>query len=206
MKTVQNILLGLIAFSLLAGCGGLSRKAVEKRYYTLDVKRERVEGKPFSGKVLKIRRMRISPLYDGRELVYKLGGERMESDFYNLFFMPPVELLSHDLGRWMDASDVFSGTVSPASLADADYTLEGVVNVLYGDFSNGRKVAVVEMQFFLLDERKADNHIVFSRNYAERTPITDNSPTAVVRGMREGVRNIFMQLENDLREQVASGI
>ncbi|WP_147821997.1 ABC-type transport auxiliary lipoprotein family protein [Salidesulfovibrio onnuriiensis] len=203
MKTVHRILFVLVTLSLLAGCGGLSRKAVEKRYYTLDVQRERAEAAPVSEKLLKVRRMQISPLYDGRELVYKLDNGRMESDFYNLFFMPPVELLSHDLDRWMDGAGLFAGSVSPASLAEADYTLEGVVNVLYGDFSGGRESALVEMQFFLIDERSAENHIVFSRNYSVRTPVSGNSPASVVQGMREGARAVFTSLESDLRTFLA---
>lgn len=199
MRYLQTIVLLIIATSLLAGCGGLSRKPVEKRYYTLEVMRGRGDGPPVTEKLLKVRRMQVSPLYDGRELVYKLGSGRMESDFYNLFFMPPVELLSHDLERWMDSSNLFLGTVSPASLAGADYTLEGVVNTLYGDFSGSQKSAVVEMQFFLIDERTAQNRIVFTGNYSERVGIAENSPGAVVSGMKEGVQAIFTALENDLR-------
>lgn len=206
MKHFLNIFLGIVILSVLLGCGGLSRKAVEKRHYTLDVKREGAPEILASGKVLKVRRMQISPLYDGRELVYKLDDGRVESDFYNLFFMPPVELLSHDLERWMDGSGLFADTVAPASLAEADYTLEGVVNTIYGDFSGGGTAAVVEMQFFLLDERTAANHILFSKRYEKRTPVSSDTPKAVVKGMRTAVREIFTELEGDLRRGLVTGL
>lgn len=207
MNRMHTILFAALTLSLLAGCGGLSRKPVEKRFYTLDVKREVVPIKADSPSVglLKIRRMQVSPLYDGRELVYKYDGGRVESDFYNLFFMPPVELLSHDLQRWLQASGVFGSTITTASLAEADYTLEGVVNALYGDFAGGQRSAVVEMQFFLIDERKAADNVAFSRSYLRRVSLPDSRPASLIDGMRQGVRAVFTELENDLRMVARDG-
>jgi len=77
-------------------------------------------------------------------------------------------------------------------------TLEGVVNSLYGDYATGSPAAVIEMQFFVVDESTAENDIVFSSTYTRRVPIAAPDPQALVQAMTLGVQEIFTELENGL--------
>ncbi len=203
---VRNIILILalaICLSSLAGCAGLSKKAVEKHHYYLEVQRPEASEVSVPDTVMLVRRMQISPLYDGRELVYRMDGGRMESDFYNLFFVPPVDMISQNLHHWIDAAGLTKEVVADASLVQSDFILEGMVNALYADFSDGKADGVAEMQFFLLDAHK-DDTVLFSGRYKERVPLKGKSPEAVVEGLRKAVQTVFEKLENNLRPKLSA--
>ncbi len=92
----------------------------------------------------------------------------------------------------------FSHIIEPGSMVIPTLTLEGVVNSLYGDYATDQPAAVIEMQFFLVNESTADNDIVFSRSYRQRVPLTKPDPQELVQAMTKGVQAIFTQLEQDM--------
>lgn len=201
----NNVLVAGLAVCLLmlCGCAGLSKKAVEKHHYYLEVQRGEAEEVTRPDAVVLVRRMQVSPLYDGRELVYRMDGGRMESDFYNLFFVPPADMVSQNLRQWIGSAGLAGEVVADASLVQSDYILEGVVNALYADFSGDRDQAVAEMQFFLLDAN-SDDTVLFSKRYEERVPLGSKSPDAIVEGQRKAVQAVFERLESDLRDRLAN--
>lgn len=189
----------LLALALLAAaCVKLDKPAPDKRYYHITPMRAEEPKTPSGDVILKLRPMTVSDLYSTRELVYQMDGGRMESDFYNMFFVTPRNNLTSELKKWLSASGLFSHIVEPGSMVIPTLTLEGVVNSLYGDYSRETPEAVVAMQFFLVDEATANNEIVFSRSYEQRVSFDAPDPTKLVKAMTKGVQAIFRQLENDL--------
>ena len=148
--------------------------------------------------VLMVRRLSVSDLYNTRELVYREAGERVDSDFYNMFFVNPGSMLTTELRSWLGESGLFSHIIEPGSMVVPGLTLEGTVNALYGDYSGEQPAAVVEMQFFAVDESTADNAIVFSGSYAQRVPVADTDPQTLVKAITQGVERIYAALETDL--------
>lgn len=198
VKLIATML--LLAAALTAGCGGLSKRAVDKKYYTLEVRREATAQKPLTDRFVRIRRLEVSPLYDGREFVYKMDNGRVEQDFYHMFYQPPVELLSYDLDRWIADSGVFAGSVTAASIVPEGYTLEGMLNAVYGDYSRGSREAVLEMQFFLISEKQGQTVVDLSRSYEKRAKLESGTPEALIRGLNSCERAIFESLEADLKD------
>lgn len=200
----RNSLCALIVLALfsLAGCAGVSSKAVEKHHYYLDVPRGEVSQQPASSSVLLIRPLDISPLYSGRELVYRMKDGRMESDFYNLFFVPPAEMISQNLSAWLGDAALGREVVGSSSLVQHDHILEGTVNALYADFSGSRPEAVAEVQFFLLDARK-DDAVILSARYVKRAPLAGREAKNVVAGLQEALRAVFTSLEFHVRGKMA---
>ncbi len=148
--------------------------------------------------ILKIRRMSVSDLYNTRELVYQMDGGRIESDFYNMFFVTPGNMLTTELRTWLGASNRFKNIIEPGSMVVPSLTLEGAINALYGDYANGQPAAVVSLQFFLVDESTPTNDIVFSKDYNQRIPLTKADPQELVKAMTLAVQAIFTQLEQDM--------
>ena len=140
----------------------------------------------------------ISDLYNTRELVYREAGGRIDSDFYNMFFVTPDNMITTELRSWLGASNLFAHIIEPGSMVVPNLTLEGVLNSLYGDYSTDAPVAVVEMQFFIVDESTQDNSIVFSNTYIQRIPMSQADPQQLVQAMTKGVQTIFTDLEKDL--------
>ncbi len=183
---------------LVTGCARLAHDPVDKRYYQLLPEREAGEPGTRRDMVLKVRRLSVSDLYNTRELVYREPGGRVESDYYNMFFVTPGDMLTQELRTWLRETGLFSHIIEPGSMVVSGLTLEGVVNALYGDYTTDAPAAVVEMQFFVVDESTAANDIVFSADYRRRVPIAEPDPAALVQAMTTGVEAIFADLETDL--------
>jgi len=196
------LLLGLCALLLaaLGGCmGGLKHPPVEKRHFDLQVKRGEAKPPRAGGPTLAVRRVMVSPRYDGREMVYRTGPTDFSSDFYNLYFVSPSQMLGQDLRQWLAQSGVFGHVLDSATLVRPDLTLETNAAVFCGDYSMKPGKAVVEMQFLLLDERDPDTPVIFSRDYRREEPLTGGEPRDLVEGLRRAVAGIYGDLENDLR-------
>jgi cholesterol transport system auxiliary component len=198
----HRLLLLLVMALACAACVKLGGKPADKRYYRIAPVRETTATPAQDGPVLTVRRLAVSDLYNSREIVYQLADGRMESDFYNLYFIAPGTMLSTELRDWLAASGRFAHVIAPGSMAVPHLTLEGVVNSLYGDFAATPPAAVVSMQFFLVDESTPDNAIVFSQDYAERIPLARPEAGELVKALTEGTRTIFTQLETDLARAV----
>jgi len=194
---IPLILLALAAL-LAVGCARLSHEPVDKRYYQITPERTAARAAADKGTVLKVRRLSVSDLYSTRELVYRESQGRVESDYYNMFFVTPGDMLTQELRKWLRGSGLFSHVIEPGSMVVPGLTLEGVVNALYGDYTTDAPAAVVEMQFFMVDESTAGNVIVFSADYTQRVPVSEPAPAELVKAMTRGVETIFTNLETDL--------
>lgn len=194
-----RILITLCILALAASaCVKLGGQPVEKKYYRITPVRTGEPAATKSDIVLKVRRMTVSDLYSTRELVYQMKGGRIESDFYNMFFVVPNNMLTTELRQWLATSGHFAHIVEPGSMVVPTLTLEGAINELYGDYTTEPPAAVVSMQFFMVDEATADNEIVFSRDYKQRIPLSQPDPQQLVHALTEGVQAIYTQLELDL--------
>ncbi|MCJ2163091.1 MULTISPECIES: ABC-type transport auxiliary lipoprotein family protein [unclassified Pseudodesulfovibrio] len=195
----QHILIAILTVALsTAACVKLGGKPLDKRYFQITPVRTAEKNTVPEDFVLKVRRLSISDIYNTRELVYRGPEGRIDSDFYNMFFVTPGNMLTTELRTWLRDSGLFSHIIEPGSMIVPDLTLEGVVNALYGDYSGPAPTAVVEMQFFAVDESTAENVIVFSNTYSKRIPIAEPDPQSLVQAMTQGVQAIFTELENDL--------
>lgn len=206
-----SLLLPVALLLLATGCGGMNKPAVTKRYYDIGPQRmteqaakteQAEQAAPESGtgvepQVLTVRRLRVSPMNAGRELVYRTSDTGYSSDFYHAYFIPPADMLSQALRSWLHGSGLFSHVVEPASLVRGDLVLEGNVVTLYGDFTDGGE-AVAEMQFILLSEGTAETGVVFSKDYARRAKLTRRTPQALAAGLKQAVGEIYEELEADL--------
>ncbi|MGL1861907.1 MAG: PqiC family protein [Pseudodesulfovibrio sp.] len=195
----QSILIFLLALALTAtACVKLGGQPIDKKFYRITPARTDPPASDKGDIVLKVRRMTISDIYNTRELVYQMGDGHIESDFYNMFFVTPGNMLTTELRNWLNASGQFAHIINPGSMVISDLTLEGVVNSLYGDYSADQPVAEVAMQFFVVDESTPENQIVFSKSYRQRVPLTEPDPQQLVQALTKGVQAIFTELEHDL--------
>jgi len=202
MRPRQFAIVAAAALSplLLAGCLTLRRQFPEKRYYLLEVSRRGEAPPPSAGAVLEIRRFRVSPPYDRKGFVYRRENARIESDFYNEFFVEPDSLLTEQTRLWIAESGLFANVVDSSSNAEAGYVLEGRANALYADYSRASTPkAVLRIQFFLSKERGGESSIVFHKDYAREIPAKGDAPHALVLGWDEALGQILTELENDLR-------
>ncbi|WP_432735622.1 ABC-type transport auxiliary lipoprotein family protein [Maridesulfovibrio sp. FT414] len=194
-----GLLFTLCLLIFAGGCVKLDRPSLDRKYFTIDVKRDdSPASQAKSAKTLIIRRVKISPRYEDRDLVYKIGPNAYEADYYNSFFIPPAALMTQELRLWMSDSGLFANVLGPESMVTGELLLEGIVNSIYGDYSQPQPKAVLNMQFFLLDNNKAAIPIIYSRNFSREIPMKGNSADELIDAMNQGIKEIFEELEKDL--------
>jgi cholesterol transport system auxiliary component len=184
---------------LILGCVGLQKTYPERRYYVFDVTSSGNYDASPKHAVLKIRNFRISPAYTGHEFVYRVSADGYESDFYNQFFKSPDSLMTQEVFGWFSQINMFDHVVVAPSEIPGDYALSGYINSIYGDYTvDGSPKAVLALEFFLIKVDSGEDTILFSRSYRKDVEITAKAPTALVNGWNEALRDVLIELENDL--------
>jgi len=192
------VLTVLCICTFASGCVKFDRPALDRKYYTLDVKRDKKESSKQVCKAnLIVRRINVSPRYEDRDLVYKVDQSSFESDYYNSFFISPSDLITQELRLWLSDSGMYANILGPESLGTGDMVLEGVVNSIYGDYTSEGK-AVLNMQFFLIDNSSPDLPIIYSRSFSREVPVKGADAKSLVAAMNKGLRGIFAELEADI--------
>ncbi len=204
-KTLLKLSIGIfILLSLSIGCVNLERSYIEKHYFNLDSSPAANISSPDTGKVLAVRRLRVSPKYEGKGLVYRLGELKYESDYYNEFFISPVSMFTEEVRKRLAVSGLFKHVVDPSSLLDSTYILEGAVTALYGDYRvKTAPKAVMEIQFFLLQETTGSPKIILQSQYHKEEPLNGNTPDALVKSWNTALNQILTEFENDLKEYIS---
>jgi len=181
-----------------AGCVKLDKPNPGKRQFALDARRVGAPAETrLADMILKVRRFDVAPQYGAAELVYRIGDAEYAADYYNVFFVPPADLLTQAVRQWLADSGRFEQVPDAASRLPATHTLEGNVTALYGDF-RGQPAAVMEIQFALLDEAGPRPGLGFSKTYTRSIPIAADQPPELVKGWNQALGEILGELEPDL--------
>lgn len=156
------------------------------------------------GAVLRVRRVRVSPLFDRKRFVYRTGEARFEDDFYTEFFATPGVLLRNAILDWMEPSPVFGRVLRAPGAEGADWTLEAQVHRFYVDARDSEAPrTVVEIEFTLIDARSTDLEVVLRRTYAAETEVAEPSGDAIVAGWSRSLSRLLSDLERDLHAVVS---
>jgi len=204
-KILLILIIGIFGlFPFMVGCVNLEKGYPEKRYFILDTSRDTEISSPDTGAVLTVCRFRVSPQYEGKGLVYRLEELSYESDFYNEFFVSPASLITEETRKRLAGSGLFKHVVDLASHLDPTYVLEGAVTALYGDYRvNTAPKAVLEMQFFLLNETSTSPKIIYQSQYYKEEPLKGNTPDALVKSWNKALDQILTEFETDLKEIIS---
>jgi ABC-type uncharacterized transport system auxiliary subunit len=171
--------LALASAALLCGCSLFDRGFEPTAMYLLDPPQQSpIEGAPI-GSVLVTRFSAVAP-FDGRAFVYHNTDGTWRTDAYAGFMAKPSEMISQSLARALERSGRAS-TVGVESVAmPFDFSLEGVIESFYADFSDaGSPKAVVQLRGYLLDRRAGAPQLVAQFTGAGRAPIASAETSAV---------------------------
>jgi cholesterol transport system auxiliary component len=193
----------LVLLLFLTGCLGMGRNSVEKRTFVLNAGRQGEVGSSATGAILRVRKFRVSPRYEGKGFVYRTGDLRFESDFYREFFTPPASLITEEVRKWLAESGPFEVVMDLSGQTGPMYILEGEIIDLYGDYNRGSLPrAVMDIRFFLINDVSGRSEMVFQKRYRKEPPLKSDSPDALVQGWNEALSQILTDLERDLRQVV----
>lgn len=190
------LMLGLFGLSLLA-CAP-TRPAIEAANWLLVPERTGAPRTMQSPLWLKMGSFSVTTPFDTKSLVYRLGDQQYEKDFYNAYISTPSNMFSNATRQWLDQSGIFRVTVAQGTSFFPYYTLQATVDEFYGDY-RGKPEAVVSAQFFLtVTNPKLSNPLITAKRYTQRVALADNLPQTLVLGQQRALADILQQLEADL--------
>jgi cholesterol transport system auxiliary component len=184
-----------LLFLVLCSCISTERAQPERRYHLVEAERTGAAGEK-TDLMLRLRRFRVSPRFDSRNLVYRTSDTSYESDFYNEFLADPGSMLTESTRKWLAASGRFKAVLDPSASLDENLVLEAFVQSLYADFRSS-PAAVIEMQVYLVKRGSAEDRIVFQKLYSKTTPISEKTTDALLKGYSEGLAQLLTELESD---------
>ncbi len=188
------------ALLVFGGCVNLSKSYPEKHSYALEAARQAEAHASVPGTVLKVRKFRASPAFEGKELVYRTSDTRYEADFYSEWFVPPNAMLTQQVVNQLTAAGPFQYVTDGSGLLPPTHVLDGTVTVLYGDYRTTPAKAVLGLQVFFIDQAASPPAIVFQREYHKEVEVGDRSPDALVQGWNVALRSICDGLVDDLNK------
>ncbi|MFP4316440.1 MAG: ABC-type transport auxiliary lipoprotein family protein [Desulfovibrionales bacterium] len=198
---MKPLLSALMAMTLVfSGCTSmLQQERPQRQFFALEVTRpgDPLPDPQFKG-TLNVRNFTVSPAFNRRNLVYRMGEAAYESDYYNLFLVDPGELVTQETTEWLRDANLFSAVIMPGSGLEYAYSLEGNLIELYGDFAEGKGAAVVRIQFFLLRGQNGRSGVLLQKRYNHRVPLAERSPEALVQGYNQALAAILSELVEDM--------
>jgi cholesterol transport system auxiliary component len=193
----------------LGACSAINRPYQEVQRYALLPERPRREPPAKRAPVLLLRSVRAAPGMDNRGLRLVGGAGQVDTEFYNEWAAPPVELVEEAMRQWLAASGLFAAVVSPGSRLRAGLVLEAELLRLQAEPRNG--LARAGLAALLLDEPRdgAQARILGQFTPEGTAPLAggarreDKVPASeAAAAMREALAAALAALERDLRGAV----
>lgn len=196
--------LGALSLALLASCSALERPYPAKQLFGLPVPAVGAESSaPASSRrpgAIRIERVRIAPPFNGTSLVYQIGPDQYEVDYYRDFAADPSVLLTAGtVNALSDAPGFFAVVLPPSSTADAQWRLETTVTRMVGDFREaGRPIGRVAVRFMLLHDvagaTTVEGDWAIEANSALASDSADELPAALGRAYGEALATLVRRV------------
>lgn len=201
---MKHYILTAIALLTLASCSLPTRAPVTPSAWMVAPERTGAPYKPRTEFWLKIGAVSVAPPFDGRSLVYRLGDQRYEKDFYNIYSVIPAEMFANAERQWLNQANIFAATLGQGNSFFPFYTLQASVEEFYGDY-RVKPEAVVTVEFFLTATNAGiGNPIIGTNRYSKRIALKDNTPQALVLGQQQALAEIFKEYEAQLYKYAAN--
>jgi ABC-type uncharacterized transport system auxiliary subunit len=176
--------LALVAL-LLAACAG---KVPETRFYQLAAPTAPTPApRNPQGVVLAIEPLETDPAYDDERIVYRLTPYRLDYYNYHRWSSAPGSLIADYLERAFERSGNFRSVTREATASSV--TLGGrVVAIEEVDTSKTSWVGRVVVELRLTDT--ATGEVLWTEQYEEREPLTQQNPEGLAMGLSKALRRI----------------
>ncbi|WP_114689770.1 membrane integrity-associated transporter subunit PqiC [Polynucleobacter necessarius] len=197
-------MLFIVAILVLTACSLPTRAPVTPTSWMVSPDRTGPAIQTRSNVWLNVGSVSVAPPFDGRALVYRLGDQCYEKDFYNVYTVIPAEMISNAERQWLNKANIFAATVGQNNSFFPYYTLQLTVNECYGDYRI-KPEEVVGVEFFLSESTGGKaNPLIGANRYSKRIALKDNTPEALVVGQQQALAAIFKEYEGQLSKYAAN--
>lgn len=198
MKLALGITLGLgiVLATIFPGCG--SDRGWKRQEFALNLPAGNAVA-PSRTNLVALEHVTISPRYQSRSFVYRVGDDAYERDPYAEFFVSPERALAEPIRVALKSSGAFGMILEPGSSLAPSMAIEASVNELDGDFREGtHPVAEMAIRFIVFETgQDGPGRVLLDKNYSKRVPLAGRSAAALAAGWDQDLRAIMDQLISD---------
>ncbi len=188
MNRLTSLVIGLSALVFLSACGGVPPTF----YYRVDTPLEGGNDTvPHFHKTLAVAQFGADALYETDKIVYRSSPYEARFYHYRRWVAPPKKIVTENVVRQFQASDLFKRVVRIPSPSPADYVLRGNVLAFEEWDEGGDWFGVVTLEFTLIDALSSE--VVWEQVFSERTPAERKEPVAVVKAISESLDRVIDQ-------------
>ncbi|TGL59912.1 ABC-type transport auxiliary lipoprotein, LBF_0736 family [Leptospira jelokensis] len=202
MKISIRILLFIATSMLFTQCFGVTKTFPEKRFFLM----ETTETKPLfvspKPRTFLVRKVFISPRFEGKEFVYRKDNVVYESDFYNGFFIPPAHNFKEEFSKSLLRSGNFEWDANLHTRVSITHFIELNLSQLYGDFRSKEPKAVIEFEVVVYEDKDSISAPVFRKTYKEYTTIEKKDAESLVIGWNSGLSKTLSEMNLELSKQL----
>lgn len=196
-------MMGVLLFVLFSsGCTG--RKAIVKDTFLLNVDRPKTSAVEGVEGILAVQPFSVAPAFGGRGLVYRIGDNQYESDYYHEYVVSPAAMVTEQTRNWLSASDIFDQVLPPLSSITPTQILQGHIRKMAVDLRDAAAPkAVLQISFFLLEQNRRTQTIRFRKTYSASRPLESKTAAASVSALNQCLTGILENFEKDLKSHLA---
>jgi cholesterol transport system auxiliary component len=201
----RRILAGLLPVLTAAG-GCLSKPALVPQIFSIDPPPVEKPRRSAGAYVVSVKRVQVSPLFDGRDLLYRTGEHRLERDPYASFAAPPADILTGAVRGYLGNASFALDVVEPGGEPRADLSVEVYAAEISGDLRRADDAAAVLRLRFLVMAGGAERHRappLFEKEYASRTRVPKRTAEAIATAWNEGLSGIMKEFVGDIEAVLA---
>ena len=194
--------------ALAAAAGCLSRPAVVPQRFSIEPPSVEETRRTPGTYVISVKRVRVSPLFDGLDLLYRTGDHRLERDPYASFAAPPGDLLTGAVRGYLRIAAFARDVVEPGAGLRADLTVEVYAEEISGDLRRADDAAAVLQLRFLVMPGGAEptrGPPLLEKEYSSRTRVARRTAEAIATAWNEGLSEIMSEFVADVEAVLAGG-
>lgn len=192
----------LTVAAFLGGCG-IKNDYTKKQMFRLDADHNLSADQinRSTGAPLMVKRLDISPEFDGLGFVYRVGQNRFTQDYYNNYITSPTRMISDVMFEALVDSPQFA-PVPKNRIPEDIFQLWGKITALYCDRRDASNVSAVVTMALNLDRLNKKGFIpVMAKTYSAQIPLgADTSPSAYVDAVNRGLGEIISDILSDVQQ------
>lgn len=198
--------LGTLLPALAAAGGCLAKPAVVPQLFSIDAPAVEEARRSAGAYVVSVKRVQMSPLFEGRQFLYRTGDHRLERDPYASFAAPPGDLLTGAVRAYLRNAPFARDVVEPGGEVRPDLVVEVYASEISGDLRRPDDAAAVLRLRFLVDAGGAERHRgapLFEKEYSSRTRLPARTADAIATAWNEGLSSVMNDFTRDVEAVLA---
>jgi cholesterol transport system auxiliary component len=192
------------ALALAGGC--LAKPALVPRMFSIDPPAVEETRRSAGAYVVSVRKVQVSPLFDGRELIYRTGEHRLERDPYASFAASPGDMLTGAVRAYLRNAAFARDVVEPGGERRPDLLVEVYAAEISGDLrQTDDAAAILRLRFLVMPggpERRGSPPL-FEKEYSRRTRVPRRTADAIATAWNEELSGVMKDFMGDVEAVLA---